>query len=226
MANSLVTGTVSQIVQPVLVQVNDDNERRRRIFGKMLRFTAFLSFPVMLGLALVAREFILITIDAKWEQSIPLLQILCVSGAFVPLYAVYQNLFLSLGKSDIYMWLNITQIALVITAVLACHWLGFTAMVVAFAAINVLWLLAWQVFASRLIGYSFGAMLHDLLPFLFITLVVMGTTWVVTSPLTNLYALLVARIIIATALYALIMKLLHATIFEECVEFIKSRIKK
>ncbi|MBQ1798735.1 MAG: lipopolysaccharide biosynthesis protein, partial [Muribaculaceae bacterium] len=71
-----------------------------------------------------------------------------------------------------------------------------------------------------------GAMLHDLLPFLFITLVVMGTTWVVTSPLTNLYALLVARIIIATALYALIMKLLHATIFEECVEFIKSRIKK
>lgn len=226
MANSLVTGTVSQIVQPVLVQVNDDNERRRRIFGKMLRFTAFLSFPVMLGLALVAREFILITIDAKWEQSIPLLQILCVSGAFVPLYAVYQNLFLSLGKSDIYMWLNITQIALVITAVLACHWLGFTAMVIAFAAINVLWLLAWQVFASRLIGYSFGAMLHDLLPFLFITLVVMGTTWVVTSPLTNLYALLVARIIIATALYALIMKLLHATIFEECVEFIKSRIKK
>ena len=226
MANSLVTGTVSQMVQPVLVQVNDDKERRRRVFGKMLRFTAFLSFPVMLGLALVAHEFIIITIGAEWEQSIPLLQILCLSGAFVPLYAVYQNLFLSLGKSDVYMWLNIAQIAIVITAVLACHSLGFTAMVVAFAAVNILWLLAWQAFAARLIGYSYWSMIRDLLPFLLITLVVMAVTYFVTLPLGNLYLLLIARVIIAVALYSLIMKLLRAKIYEECVEFIKSRIKK
>ncbi len=226
MANSLVTGTVSQMVQPVLVQVNDDKERRRRVFGKMLRFTAFLSFPVMLGLALVAHEFIIITIGAEWEQSIPLLQILCLSGAFVPLYAVYQNLFLSLGKSDVYMWLNIAQIAIVITAVLACHSLGFTAMVVAFAAVNILWMLAWQAFAARLIGYSYWSMMRDLLPFLLITLVVMAVTYFVTLPLGNLYLLLIARVIIAVALYSLIMKLLRAKIYEECVEFIKSRIKK
>lgn len=226
MANSLVTGTVSQMVQPVLVQVNDDKERRRRVFGKMLRFTAFLSFPVMLGLALVAHEFIILTIGAEWEQSIPLLQILCLSGAFVPLYAVYQNLFLSLGKSDVYMWLNIAQIAIVITAVLACHSLGFTAMVVAFAAVNILWLLAWQAFAARLIGYSYWSMMRDLLPFLLITLVVMAVTYFVTLPLGNLYLLLIARVIIAVALYSLIMKLLRAKIYEECVEFIKSRIKK
>ena len=226
MANSLVTGTVSQMVQPVLVQVNDDKERRRRVFGKMLRFTAFLSFPIMLGLALVAHEFIIITIGAEWEQSIPLLQILCLSGAFVPLYAVYQNLFLSLGKSDVYMWLNIAQIAIVITAVLACHSLGFTAMVVAFAAVNILWLLAWQAFAARLIGYSYWSMMRDLLPFLLITLVVMAVTYFVTLPLGNLYLLLIARVIIAVALYSLIMKLLRAKIYEECVEFIKSRIKK
>lgn len=226
MANSLVTGTVSQMVQPVLVQVNDDKERRRRVFGKMLRFTAFLSFPVMLGLALVAHEFIIITIGAEWEQSIPLLQILCLSGAFFPLYAVYQNLFLSLGKSDVYMWLNIAQIAIVITAVLACHSLGFTAMVVAFAAVNILWMLAWQAFAARLIGYSYWSMMRDLLPFLLITLVVMAVTYFVTLPLGNLYLLLIARVIIAVALYSLIMKLLRAKIYEECVEFIKSRIKK
>lgn len=226
MANSLVTGTVSQMVQPVLVRVNDDQERRRRVFGKMLRFTAFLAFPVMMGLALVAHEFIIIAIGSNWEESIPLLQILCMSGAFVPLYAVYQNLFLSLGKSDIYMWLSIAQIALVITVVLACHSIGFTAMVVAFACVNILWILAWQAFAARLIGYSYAMMLRDLLPFLAITLVVMLVTHFVTLPISNLYVLLIARVVIAVTLYALIMKLLHATIFEECVEFIKSRIKK
>ena len=225
MANSLVTGTVSQMVQPVLVQVNDDAQRRRRVFGKMLRFTAFLAFPVMLGLALVSREFILIAIGSEWEQSIPLLQILCLSGAFVPLYAVYQNLFLSLGKSDVYMWLNIAQIALVIAAVLSCHILGFSAMVIAFAMVNILWLLAWQVFASRLIGYSFASMLRDLLPFMLISLAVMVLTWLVTRSFTNLYLLLVSRVMIAMALYMAILKLLHARILDECMEFIKSRLR-
>ncbi|MBQ6079209.1 MAG: lipopolysaccharide biosynthesis protein [Muribaculaceae bacterium] len=226
MANSLVTSTVSQMVQPVLVQVNDDRERRRRVFGKMMRFTAFLSFPVMFGLALVAHEFIILAITDRWANSIPLLQILCISGAFVPLYAVYQNLFLSLGKSDIYMWLTLAQIALVITAVLACHSLGITAMVIVFAVINILWLLVWQLFAQRLIGYSYWTMLRDLLPFMLIAAAVMAVTYLVTMPIKNYYLLLVMRVLIAVALYAGVMKLLKAKIFEECVEFIRSRKTK
>ena len=226
MANSLVSGTVSQMVQPVLVQVNDDMERRRRVFGKIMRFTAFLSFPVMFGLALIAPQLILITIGDKWLHSIPLLQILCLSGAFIPLYSVYQNMLLSLGKSNIYMWLNIGQIVLVISTVLICHSLGITAMVIAFAVINVLWLLAWQFFASRLIGYSYLQMLRDLMPFMVIALLVMAATWLITMPITNIYLLFVVRVLIAIALYALIMKLLGAKIYQECVAFVVSRFKK
>ena len=221
MANQLVSNTVAQVAQPVLVQVNDDMERRRRVFGKMLRFTAFLTFPAMFGLAMVAPQVILLAIGDKWTNSIPLLQILCISGAFIPLYTVYQNLFLSQGKSDTYMWLTISQIAVMLIAVLACHKLGITAMVIAFACINILWLLAWQVFASRLIGYSFTSMLRDLLPFMCIALTVMGVTYLVTLPISNMVLLLVSRIVIATALYFLTMKLLKAKIFEECIDFIK-----
>lgn len=226
MANQLVTNTVAQVAQPVLTRVGDDNERQRRVFGKMLRFTAFMAFPAMFGLALVAPQLIIATIGEKWAESIPLLQVLCISGAFIPLYTVYQNLFLSQGKSDTYMWLTITQIAIMLIAVLACHWLGIMAMVIAFAGINVLWILAWQLFAYRLIGYRFTSMLRDLLPFMFIALAVMGVTYFVTQPVSNIYLLLLLRIILAIALYALTMKLLRARIFEECIEFIKSRIKR
>ena len=226
MANQLVTNTVAQVAQPVLTRINDEKERQRRVFGKMLRFTAFLAFPAMFGLALIAPQLILVTIGDKWIDSIPLLQILCVSGAFIPLYTVYQNLFLSQGKSDIYMWLSIGQIAIMLAAVLASHTLGFTAMVTAFACVNILWLLAWQVFTSRLIGYRFTSMLRDLLPFMGIALFVMGVTYLVTQPIGNIYILLVVRIIIATLLYALIMKVLKARIFEECIDFIHSRLKK
>ena len=223
MANQLVSNTVAQVAQPVMTRITDDDERQRRVFGKMLRFTAFLAFPAMFGLAIVAPQVILLAIGDKWVNSIPLLQVLCISGAFIPLYTVYQNLFLSQGKSDTYMWLTIAQIAIMLIAVLACHRLGIMAMVIAFACINILWLLAWQVFASRLIGYRFITMLRDLMPFMLIALVVMGVTYLVTRFIGNMYLLLLARIILAAALYIMTMKLLHARILEECIEFIRSK---
>lgn len=226
MANQLVTNTVAQVAQPVMTRITDDNERQRRVFGKMLRFTAFLAFPAMFGLAMVAPQVILIAIGEKWVNSIPLLQILCISGAFIPLYTVYQNLFLSQGKSDTYMWLTISQIAIMLIAVLACHKLGITAMVIAFACINILWLLAWQLFAYRLIGYRFVTMLRDLLPFMLIALAVMGLTYLVTGFISNIYFLLLSRLFVAIALYVMTMKLLKAKIFEESVEFIRERFKR
>ena len=226
MANQLVTNTVAQVAQPVLTRVTDDYERQRHIFGKMLRFTAFMAFPAMFGLAMVAPQVILLAIGDKWVNSIPLLQILCISGAFIPLYTVYQNLFLSQGKSDIYMWLTIGQIAIMLIAVLACHTMGIQAMVIAFACINILWIFAWQFFAYRLIGYRFTSMLRDLLPFMVIALMVMCLTYLVTLFITNMYFLLIARVLLAAALYVMTMKMLHARILEECIEFIRSKKSK
>ena len=223
MANQLVSNTVAQVAQPVMTRITNDNERQCRVFGKMLRFTAFLAFPAMFGLAMVAPQVILLAIGDKWINSIPLLQILCISGAFIPLYTVYQNLFLSQGKSDTYMWITISQIAIMLIAVLACHKWGIMAMVIAFACINILWLLAWQLFASRLIGYSFVRMLRDLLPFMLIALAVMGITYLVTRFISNMYFLLLARILLAAALYVITMKMLRARILEECIEFIRSK---
>lgn len=226
MANQMVTNTMAQVAQPVFTQVTDDKERQRRVFGKMLRFTAFLAFPALFGLALVAPQVILLAIGDKWVDSIPLLQILCISGAFIPLYTVYQNLFLSQGKSDTYMWLSIGQIAIMLTAVLACHAMGIRTMVIAFACINILWLLAWQVFAYRLIGYRLFSMLRDLLPFMLIALAVMALTYLVTLHISNMLMLLVSRVLIAAALYFMAMKLLRARILEDCIEFIRSKKSK
>ena len=226
MANQLVANTVAQVGQPVLTRISDDRERQCRVFGKLLRFTAFLSFPAMFGLALVAPQFILLAIGDQWVDSIPLLQILCLSGAFMPLYTIYQHLFLSMGKSGIFMWLNLGQIAIMLIAVLACRSLGITAMVIAFACIAVLWLLAWQAFTSRMIGYRFRDMLRDLLPFVCIALAVMVLTGLVTMSISNKVMLLASRVLLAAALYAMTMKLTRATIFKECIEFISTHLKK
>ena len=104
MGHSLISGTVNSVAQPVLSSLSDERERQQRAFRKMLRFTAFISFPAMLGLSLIAPELIILTITDKWLPSAFILQLLCIGGAFIPITNLYSNLVISKGKSDIYMW--------------------------------------------------------------------------------------------------------------------------
>ena len=60
----------------------------------MMRFTAFLVFPAMFGLAMISHEFIILLISDKWIESIPLLRILCISGAFLPFIQCIKTSFL------------------------------------------------------------------------------------------------------------------------------------
>lgn len=98
MANSFISGTMNSVAQPVFANAGDDMGRQERVFRKMLRFASFLSFPLMLGLALVAHEFILVTVGPKWEPCVPLLQILCIGGAFLPIQSLYHNFIISRGR--------------------------------------------------------------------------------------------------------------------------------
>lgn len=223
MAFQTVGGMVGQVAQPVLVDVREERERELKVFRKMLRFTAFLSFPTLLGLALVAREFILCTIGEEWVNCIPLLQILCISGAFMPLYTLCQNLVISHGRSDVNMWLNIGQIVLQLVVILLFYRQGITVMVIAYTVFNIVWLGMWQIYVRRLIGLRFLHAAKDVAPFALCGAVVMALTYVVTQPVTNLYLLLVVRILLVAVLYYGVMRLLNVAILQECMQFLKKK---
>jgi O-antigen/teichoic acid export membrane protein len=223
MGHSLVTGTIGQVAQPVMAEINDDMDREVRVFRKMLRFTAFLSFPAMLGLALVAREFILITVGPKWLGCVPLLQILCVGGAFLPLYAVYQNMVISKGRSDIYLWCNAVQIVLQIALVLIFAPKGITVMVAAYTILNIIYLLVWHWQAQKALRIPLPDAVKDTAPFCLVALAVMAATWFLTSMTDNIWLSFLLRVVIASVLYFLMMKLLGAEILNECLMFLKKR---
>ena len=81
MGHTLITGVVNSVSQPIMVEAGANPDRQRKVFRKMLRFTAFISFPLMFGLALIAPEFITIAITDKWLPSAAIMQILCIWGA-------------------------------------------------------------------------------------------------------------------------------------------------
>ena len=231
MAYTTISGTIEQVAQPILVEIADDKDRELRVFRKMMRFTAFLVFPCLFGLSLVAEEFILVTISAKWIDSVPLLQILCIGGAFMPFYTMYQHLVISAGRSDIYMWCNIGQIILQIAIIIAFHSFGIVTMVIVYTTFTIAWLGVWHIFAKRLIGIRYRDLFKDIAPFMLASAGVMVVTHYLTTLLSNSiapyiatpYILLPLRIVIAAALYFCVMKVAKAKIMDECISYVKRK---
>ena len=218
---SLVQSMVAQVAQPVLVSLNGEEGRQKDVFRKMMRFTAFITFPLLFGFGLVAKEFIVTAIGEKWLASAQLIQILCLSGAAMPLSTLFSNMIISKGRSGTFFWCTFT-LGLVQIATMIMIWpMGIRWMVIAYTLLNTSWLLVWLFFVRRLIGYGYWMFFCDVMPFALAAAGVMGVAYVATMPLSNLIALLISRFIIAVVLYYVVMKIARVKILAECERFVK-----
>ena len=218
---SLVQSMVAQVAQPVLVSLNGEEDRQKDVFRKMMRFTAFITFPLLFGFGLVAKEFIVTAIGEKWLASAQLIQILCLSGATMPLSTLFSNMIISKGRSGTFFWCTFT-LGLVQIATMIMIWpMGIRTMVIAYTLLNTSWLLVWLFFVRRLIGYGYWMFFCDVMPFALAAAGVMGVAYVATMPLSNLIALLISRFIIAVVLYYAVMKIARVKILAECERFVK-----
>ena len=207
--SNIIQSMVQQVAQPVLVSIDNEHERQLHVLRKMMRFAAFLSFPLLFGLSLVSHEFIVTLLGEKWAQSAHYLRLLAISSAFLPLSTLLANVVITKGRSNIFMYVNlalaICQTAAMLTIYhfkVSCfeflepfstllnpsqhlHLLPLNSqlltMVLAFVALTILWFFVWAYFARRLAGYRFTMLLRDVLPFLLSAATVMLTTGFTTS---------------------------------------------
>lgn len=217
---SLVQSMVNQVAQPVLVDLQNEGERQLNAFRKMMRFAAFLSFPLLLGFGLVAKEFIVLTVGPKWIVSVGYVQILCFAGATMPLSTLLSNMVISKGKSNLYLYcilgLGIIQI---ITMLLLWPY-GIKNMVIAYTLINITWVFVWLFFVNRLTSYGLWFFIKDTTPFALAAFAVMAATHFATASIHTLWLLLICRIAMAMLLYYAVMRIARVQILAECQQFI------
>lgn len=220
---SLISNMLGGIAQPVFAKTNDEQERQKKIFRKLLRFTAFVSFPAMFGLALVSREFIVVLLGEKWRESAELLQMLCVMGAFYPISSLFSNLIIGRGHSSIYMWCNIGLCIAQLAAVYFSASYGLEFMIQVYVCINVGWLLVWHYFARREICLRLVEVVKDISPYLLLSLVLVYLAHELTAGMDSLYLSFAVKVLFVAATYCLVLWLLRSTIFMEAVNFFLHR---
>ena len=229
----LVGNMLKQVDQTVLVGLHDERERQLQVLRKMMRFTAFISFPLLFGLGLVSHEFIILAIKEKWAFAASLLPILCVCGAFMPLSALLTDAVISHKRSDIYLWSTLVLGLLQIGLMVGLWQQGIRTMVIAYTLLNIIWVFVWHFFVRRLMSYRLLDFLKDIVPFALAAAGVMSLTWLITEftvyslqftdDYTKLWVLLISRVVLATILYYAIMRLAGAVILKECLAFICRR---
>jgi O-antigen/teichoic acid export membrane protein len=223
LGQSAMGGMINSVAQPVFVESKDDRGRLLMIFRKMLRFGAFISFPALLGLAFIGKEFIFIAIGEQWLKIVPFLQLLCIWGAFAYIWSLYTYLLMSFGKSNIYLYVNIAVCVLQLLCAAILFPFGIFPMLIAYVACGFVGILIWQYFANKLIGIRLWQVLKDVMPYLLITSGCFFIAWLVTRNVQNVYLLFSLKIAVTAALYVLIMKYSRSTIFKESMAFLMKR---
>lgn len=222
MGNQLVGGVINGVAQPVLVEVMDDKERQVLVFRKMVRFGAFISFPFMLGLAFVAKEFIWVLVGEKWLDSVPFLQLFCLWGAIGYLFQLYVTLLMTHSRSDIYLFGMIIISIFQILIVWFLYPLGIFNMVIGYIGVYFLGILFWHFCARRELPIKFISICKDIIPYLGISVFVFALTDYLLRGMANIYMLLIFKILFSSILYISILLILKSTILREAISYLKN----
>ena len=104
---SRISGVLSNVLFPSLSLIQDDKSRIISIYLKVTRTISFITFPLMVMVALGAKDFVILVLGPEWIQMIPVLQILASVGALQSLGTLNGNIFLVKDRTDLAFKINI-----------------------------------------------------------------------------------------------------------------------
>ena len=215
---------INNISQPLFVKANQD-DRRLRVFRKLLRFTVFVSMPAMIGLSFAAPEFITITITDKWLNCANIMRILCIWGAFYPVYEIYNRQLVSSGKSGEYMYVTIVRSITQIIVLAITHSYGLIAMAYNYLIINLLSIAALHFLVSKINGITIKNAIADIAPYLTTTLFAITLAYIATYNINNVYLRFTTKVLVTAATYIITLKLLGSVMLKDTIDFLKKLLK-
>lgn len=224
--SSNLTTVIQRVSYPVLSSIQDESERLREAYRKVIKSTMLISFACMLGLAAVARPLILILIGEKWLPAVGFLQIICFSGMFYPLHAINLNILQVKGRSDLFLRLEIIKKIIAV---------GPLVLGVLFSIEYMLWgsvctsLIAYflnSYYSADLIDYPTKEQIKDILPTFLVSFVTAAAMWSLTLLSLSNWLLFPLQCLLGIALAILIYECLHLPEYVEVKQLAFSILRR
>jgi len=213
---------VARVTFPVFSQLQEDKVRLKRGVKKALVSLVFLITPMMVGLAVTAENVVLLLLTEKWIQIVQYVQLLCFSGIVFPINAINLNVLKALGRSDLFLKLEIIKKILAGAVLAVTYQYGILTMISGMIIASIFSFYLNAYFNGKLIFYSFGEQLKDCI-WIFLVSIIMG--YGVYSlhllEIESLILLLGLQVSVGALIYILLCYLLRIPILMEVIEKIE-----
>ena len=217
------TGVLQQVTFPVLSQIQEDTERLGSSYRRMLRFTVFLVFPVMMGLVALAHPLVLTLVTDKWAECVPYLQVICFASMWYPVHAINLNLLQVKGRSDLFLRLEVVKKAVITIAIFICVPFGVMGICIGSVCTSLICLAINTYYTGKLIHVGLARQMMDMTPTLLNSLVMGAAIYFVTMSIEDNVMKLAVGIPFGIALYLAVAWLFKMPELQEAIDIIHRR---
>jgi O-antigen/teichoic acid export membrane protein len=213
---SNIGGIISNVAFPTLSKIQSCDDKLEYAYRKIIRYSSFVIFPLMIGVASVAEPFIISLLGEKWRGSVPFLQILPFALMWDHLSSLNLNLLYVKGKTDLVLKLEILKKAIAVIILFTSIPFGIIVMCLGRVLYGILAFYINTSYTKKLIGLSFFQQVYDFLPYLILSLIMGGIVFTLVSviPVSSILALIIG-VFIGGFIYMALSLLLFKEIREE-----------
>jgi teichuronic acid exporter len=222
---------VGRVTFPIFSSIQDEPVRLKKGAIKALTFLVMVNFPMMIGLAVIAQPLVLALLTEKWVACVPYVQLLCLVGMLFPVQLLNLNILQALGRSDLFLRLEIIKkVLIVINIMLTWHW-GISAMIYGMMILSIISFYLNSYYTGVLIGYDIREQLRAMIPYLILA-AIMGILAHIVSylPYQNIWLRLLGQITVGVFIYICLCRLFNLKAFMEIwrggwdrMQFLKAR---
>lgn len=165
--------SIDSVLLPAMSKVQDDSSKVKNMTRRSVMVSTYIMAPLMMGLVFCAEPLISLILTDKWLPCVPFLRIFCITYMFYPIHTANLNAIKAMGRSDMFLKLEIIKKITGIIILLCTMWYGVMAMAYSLLVTSLLSQIINTWPNKKLLGYGYIEQLKDILPNI-LTAVFMG----------------------------------------------------
>ena len=197
-----VNATIQSVLFPALSSQQSDRSRTKAMTRRAIKTSTFIIFPCMAGLSVIARPLIALVLTEKWLPAVSYLRFFCLIYAIWPVHTANLQAINALGRSDIFLKLEIIKKALGITVLIITIPMGLRAMMIGSCIVCYIGMILNASPNTRLLNYSLVELARDLMPAALLSAFMAAVILCVGSFIDYDLAKLFVQVILGACVYA------------------------
>lgn len=218
-----INGSIQSVMLPVMSSEQDDLRKMKLLVRRSISVSSFLVFPIMVGLAIIAEPLVILMLTDKWLPAVPFLQIYCISYAVWPLHTANLQAISALGRSDIFLVLEILKKTIGIIIMFFSIKYGVYAIAVGEVLSSLFSTLINAYPNKNLLSYGLKEQLMDMLPSFVISVIMGVLVFAIGILKVPIIISLLIQLITGVVSYVLLAKILKLEVFLYLSNIISNR---